>query len=146
MTKRLIVLAMLAALAVPALALSDDGSAPGSSATATRDGGRRVGVLVRIERRLDRRFDVFSKHCLVQNAPDRCSSAADRFVTRLERFQGALGKLKTKVTETCSAANAPARCARSQEVLARADSLLATIAADVSAIKAAYPAAGAGTK
>jgi hypothetical protein len=131
------------ALAIPAVSLADD---TGPSTAAAKPGGVRAGaVLRRIERRLDRRFKVFSAHCLVENAPDRCSKAADRFVTRLGRFQAALEKLKAKIAETCSATGAPARCARAEAATARIDELLGKIASDVAAIKAAYPDAGAAS-
>ena len=139
--KRLLVLAtVVAALAVPAVGLADDGGGSASGTAARQSLG--VRIVKRLERQLDRRFQVFSKHCLVQNAPDRCATAADRFATGLGRSQTALQKLEAKIKETCSAASPPPRCANGGQVTQALDSLLAKIASDISAIKAAFPNAG----
>lgn len=142
-SKRLLVLATLvAALAVPVAALADNG---GGSAPTTAAGARpvrAVRVIDRLGRRLDRRFQVFSKHCLVQNAPERCTTAADRFATRLGKAQTHLQKLEAKLKETCGAANPPKRCTNLAQVTEAIDGLLARISSDVSAIKASFPNAG----
>ncbi len=148
MTRRTLALvAVLAALVVPAVSLADDGGGTTSTPTSAPAalGGHRVRLLARLERRLDRRFAAFSAKCLVQNAPERCATAADRLATRLERLQGALQKVKTRIGDRCSSASAPPRCSRSSELLARIDDLLGRIADDLSAIHASYPGAGSAT-
>ena len=141
MIKRVLVLgAVAAALVVPAVALADDGG--GSTPTPAARGGHAAAVLDRISKRVDRRFAVFSKHCLVPNAPDRCTTAANRFVRRLDRLQHVLTRVEGTIKEKCGAANPPARCANAAQVTGAIDALLGKIASDVAAIKAAFPNAG----
>jgi len=146
MNRRLLALAAVvvaaATLAIPAVSVADDGGT-GATPTTAKAGGHRAGAaLRRVERRLDRRFKVFSKRCLVQNAPEACATAAGRFATHLGKLQERLGKLKAKIAETCGAAGAPARCSKADAATARIDALLAKVASDLAAIKAAYPGAG----
>jgi hypothetical protein len=141
MIKRVLVLgAVAAALAVPAVSLADDGG--GSTSTAAAKGGHAAAVLDRVSKRVDRRFQVFSKHCLVANAPERCTKAANRLVRRLDRLQHVLNRVEDAIKTKCSAANPPARCADAAQVTGAIDALLAKIASDVAAIKAAFPNAG----
>jgi len=145
MIKRVLVLgAVAAALVVPAVSLADDGGGGGNApATATGTKGEHAArLLERLSNRLDRRFEAFSKHCLVPNAPDRCSRAANRFVRRLDRLQRVLNRVEGKIKEKCGAANPPARCVNAPRVTGAIDALLGKIASDVAAIKAAFPHAG----
>jgi hypothetical protein len=144
MTRRLsafvLALAAAVALALPAVSFADD---TGASTAVARPGLARAGAVVRgVERRLDRRFRVFSAHCLVSNAPDRCSTAASRLVTRLGSLQARLEKLKATISQTCGASGAPPRCAHAATATARIDSLVAKITSDLTAIKASFPDAG----
>ena len=140
MIKRVLVLgAVAAALTVPAVSLADDG---GSTPTAAAKGGNAAAVLDRVSKRVDRRFEAFSKHCLVANAPARCTLAANRLVRRFDRWQRILGRVEGAIKTKCSAANPPARCANAAQVSGAIDALLGKIASDVAAIKAAFPSAG----
>jgi hypothetical protein len=90
MTKRaLLLVALTAALVVPAVSLADkgEGTPPTTAASA-----RRVAPLERLANRLDRRFRAFSSRCLVQNAPEKCAKVADRLVERLDKLQSLLRK------------------------------------------------------
>ena len=143
-TRVLVLGAVAAALVVPAVSLADDGGGGGNApATATGTKGEHAArLLERLSNRLDRRFEAFSKHCLVPNAPERCSRAANRFVRRLDRLQRVLNRVEGKIKEKCGAANPPARCVNAPRVTAAIDALLGKIASDVAAIKAAFPHAG----
>ncbi len=141
MIKRVLVLgAVTAALAVPAVSLADDGGE--SSPTTAAKGGHVAAVLDRISKRVDRRFAAFSTHCLVANAPERCTKAADRFIRRLDRLQRVLTRVESTIKDKCGAANPPARCANAAQVTSAIDALLGKIASDVAAIKASFPNAG----
>jgi hypothetical protein len=142
MIKRVVVLgAVAAALVVPAASLADGGG--GSMPTTAAKGGHAAAVLDRVARRVDRRFAVFSTHCLAGNAPERCTKAANRLVRRLDRLQHVLNRVESTIKQKCGAANPPARCASAPQVTGAIDALLGKIASDVAAIKAAFPNAGA---
>jgi hypothetical protein len=143
MTKRILLLgALAAALVIPAVSLADDGGGSTPAPTVGAKGGRAVALLERITNRLDKRFQMFSSHCLVANAPERCGKAANRFVTRLDRLQGVLHKVEDKIREKCTAANPPVRCSSASQVTQAIDTLLAKITSDETAIKDAFPSAG----
>ena len=141
MTKRaLLLVALTAALVVPAVSLADDGG--GSAPTTAARGDDRAAPLERLSNRLDRRFKAFSAHCLVQNAPEQCAKVADHLVKRLDKLQSLLRKVEEKIKAKCGAANPPARCSSSSQVIQRIDDLLGKIASEEAAIKAAFPNAG----
>jgi len=147
MTTRVVALsAAVLALAVPAAA-----SAAGGNGNGKRPAGAvaRVvhnGVVLQARSRvLAGRFQAFSKHCLVANAPERCAKAADHLVRRLDRVTAAIQKAEAKIKEVCGAANPPARCSLAPTATARLDALLATIASRTAQIKAAFPGAGSST-
>ena len=142
MTRRLLTLIVLvAALVVPAASLADDGG-NGSAAAAGARTGHGGALLDRVSQRLDKRFQAFSSHCLVQNAPEKCAKVANRFVHRLGKLQAVLVKVEGKIKERCAAANPPDKCSKSGEAIGRIDALLAKIASDSAAIKVAFPNAG----
>ena len=93
-------------------------------------------------KRLDRRFQAFSSRCLVANAPEKCAKVADRFVKRLDGCRARLRKVEERIKAKCGAANPPARCSNASQVTPAIDELLAKIASDETAIKAAFPNAG----
>jgi hypothetical protein len=142
MSKRILILAaVVAALAVPAISLADDGG----SAPATHDGSKLSARLDKISARVDARFQKFSSRCIVANAPKRCERAANRAVRRLDRGQSFLTKVEAKIKEKCSSATPPAKCAKAGEITGKIDALLSKLASDESAIKAAFPNAGSAT-
>jgi hypothetical protein len=141
MMKRVLVLgAVVAALTVPAVSLADGGI--GSTPTTAARGGHAAGVLDRVSKRLDRRFAVFSAHCLVANAPARCTKAANRAVRRLDRLQRVLDHVESAIKTKCGAPNPPARCSNAAQVTSMIDQLLSTVGSDLAAIKAKFPNAG----
>jgi hypothetical protein len=150
MTKRLLVLAVLAAaLAVPAVALADGGGqGQGHSkgtGPASANGalvGRNGAVLEVLSRRLDRQFQAFSTRCLVASPSEKCAKVANHYVRRLQRLSTWLQKMEAKIKEKCSAPNPPARCSSSADATARIDALVAKIATETAAIKAKFPNAG----
>jgi hypothetical protein len=146
MTKRTIVLAVVAAaLAVPALSLADGGgNSTSTTAAATHDGSRIIARLDRLQRRLDRHFAAFSSRCLVANAPKGCARVANRAVRRMDRAQAALTRLENAVKTTCAAASPPGPCANAGTITSKIDALLSSLGSDEAAIKAAYPNAGSG--
>lgn len=138
MTKRVLMLAAVtAALVVPAVALADDG---GGTPAAGAKGAHAGAVLDRVAKRLDKRFQAFSSRCLVATPPANCAKAAKRFVRRLDLAQRVLHRTEDAVKAKCAAANPPARCADAGALIQKIDDLLAKIAGDESAIKAAFPA------
>ena len=141
MTKRILLLvAMTVVLVVPAVSLADGGG--GNAPTAAGQDGHHRAPLERLANRLDKRFRAFSSHCLVQNAPEQCAKVADHLVKRLDKLQGGLHKLEDMIKAKCGAANPPAKCSNSSQVIQKIDDLLGKIASEEAAIKAAFPNAG----
>ena len=141
MSKRILVLAaVVAALAVPAISLADDGG----SAPATHDGSKLSARLDKISARVDERFQKFSSKCLVANAPKQCEKVAGKAVRRMDKAQSFLTKVEAKIKEKCAVATPPAACAKAGEITGKIDALLSKLASDESAIKAAFPNAGSG--
>ena len=142
MNKRILILAaVVAALAVPAISLADDGG----SAPATHDGSKLSARLDKISARVDARFQKFSSRCIVANAPKRCERAANRAVRRLDKAQSFLTKAEGKIKTKCAAASPPALCAKAGEITGKIDALLSKLSSDEAAIKAAFPNAGSAT-
>jgi hypothetical protein len=140
MSKRILILAaVVAVLAVPAVSLADGGGTP-----ATHDGSRLSARLDRITARVNERFARFSSRCLVANAPKGCERVANRAVRRLERGQSRLTKIEDRIKTRCGGANPPAACAKAGEITGKIDALLAILKTDEAAIKAKYPNAGSG--
>ena len=141
MTRRVLLLvAMTMALVVPAVSLADDGGG-NPPTTAGQDGHHRAS-LERLANRLDKRFQAFSSHCLVQNAPEQCAKVADHMVKRLGKLGGVLQKFEDKIKAKCGAANPPAKCSNSSQLIQKIDDLLGKIASEEAKIKAAFPNAG----
>jgi len=150
MTKRALVLAALvAALTVPAVSLADPGNGKGNgngpASTAGALIGRNGAVLEVLSKRLDKRFQAFSSRCLVANAPEKCAKAASHYVRGLQKLSTWLQKVEAKIKEKCGVANPPARCSSAAAAVGRIDALLAKIASQTAAIKAAFPNAGSST-
>ena len=142
MNNRILILAaVVAALAVPAISLADDGG----SAPATHDGSKLSARLDKISARVDARFQKFSSRCIVANAPKRCERSANRAVRRLDRAQSFLTKVEGKIKTKCAAASPPALCAKAGEITGKIDALLSKLSSDEAAIKAAFPNAGSAT-
>lgn len=142
MSKRILILAaVVAALAVPAISLADDGG----SAPATHDGSKLSARLDKISARVDERFQKFSAKCLVANAPKQCERVAGKAVRRMDKAQSLLTKIESKIKEKCASATPPAKCAKAAEITGKIAALLSKLAADESAIKAAFPNAGSAT-
>jgi hypothetical protein len=145
MTRRLIVLAALvAALAVPAISFADEGGGTTTTPSATHDGSKLSAALDRASARLDKRFAAFSAKCLVANAPKRCAKVANRAVQRMDRAQVVLTKIESKINTKCGAASPPALCANAGTVTGKIDALRSKLQSDEAAIKAAFPNAGSG--
>lgn len=144
MSKRILILAVVvAALAVPAISLADDGGS-GSAAAPVHDGSRLSARLDKITARVNARFGKFSSRCLVTNAPKNCERVANRAVRRMDRAQVFLTKVEAKIKTKCAEASPPAACAKASEITGKIDSLLSTLKSDEAAIKAKYPNAGNG--
>lgn len=138
MTRRVLLLvALTAVLAVPTVALADGGGNPAAGASGARAGKARV--VDRFAARLDRRFHTFSGRCLVANPPEKCTKAARRLVKQLDVLQRVLHKAEDTIKTKCAAASPPARCSSAGDVTQKIDDLLAKIASDEAAIKAAFP-------
>jgi len=143
MSKRILILAALvAALAVPAISLADDGSS--GSTAAVRDGSKLSARLDKITARVNERFSKFSSRCLVANAPKQCERVASRAVHRMDKAQSFLTKVEAKIKTKCAEATPPAACAKAGEITGKIDALLSTLKSDEAAIKAKYPNAGSG--
>jgi hypothetical protein len=144
MTKRVLLLTALAlALVVPAVSLADDGSSSGGAPPAAAAPGNRAGRIVqRLGNRLERRFQVFSSHCLVASPAERCAKVAGHLAKRLERLQERLRKVEARIKAKCAEAKPPARCANADTVTAAIDDLLAKLASDEAAVTKAFPSTG----
>jgi hypothetical protein len=141
MNRRILMLgALVAALAVPAISWADDGG----NGTPVRDGSKLSARLDKATARLNERFGKFSARCLVANAPKQCERVANRAVRRLDRAQSLLTRLEAKIKEKCAAASPPAVCAKAGEITGKIDALLSTLKSDEATIKARYPNAGSG--
>ena len=143
MSKRILILAaVIAALAVPAISLADDG---GSGTPATHDGSKLSARLDKISARVDERFQKFSTRCLVANAPKQCEKVANRAVRRMDKAQSFLTKVEAKIKTKCAQASPPTACAKAGEITGKIDALLSKLSSDEAAIKAAFPNAGNGS-
>jgi hypothetical protein len=143
MSKRILILAAVAAaLAVPAISLADDGGS--GSTTVVHDGSKLSARLDKITARVNERFSKFSSRCLVANAPKQCDRVANRAVRRMDKAQSFLTKVEAKIKTKCAEANPPAACAKAGEITSKIDALLSTLKSDEAAIKAKYPNAGSG--
>jgi hypothetical protein len=141
MSRRILILgALVAALAVPAISWADDGG----SGAPVRDGSKLSARLDKAAARLNERFGKFSSRCLVANAPKQCEQVANHAVRRLDRAQSLLTKLEAKIKEKCAAASPPAACAKAGEITGKIDALLSTLKSDEAVVKAKYPSAGGG--
>jgi len=139
MTKRLIVLAALAAtLAAPAVSFADGGGST-TTPTAAHDGSKLSAALDRASARLDKRFAAFSAKCLVQNAPKGCERAARRGVRRIKLAEAVLTRLENAIKTKCGGANPPGLCANAGTITGKIDALLSKLQSDASAIVAAFP-------
>jgi hypothetical protein len=142
MSKRVLTLAaVVAALAVPAISMADDG---GSGAPATHDGSKLSARLDRVTARVNERFSKFSSRCLVANAPKQCERIANRAVRRMDRAESFLTKVETKIKAKCAEASPPAACAKAGEITGKIDALVSILKSDEAAIKAVFPNAGSG--
>jgi len=143
MSRRILILAaVVAALAVPAISLADNGG--GSTPAAAHDGSKLSARLDKLAARLDERFNKFSSRCLVANAPKGCELVANRAVRRMDRARSFLTKVEGRIKTKCAEANPPAACAKAGEITGKIDALLSTLKTDEATIKAAYPNAGNG--
>ena len=141
MSKRILILvAVVAALAVPAISLADDGGS--GSPAAVHDGNKLSARLDKITARVNERFGKFSSRCLVANAPKRCGRVANRAVRRMDKAQSFLTKVEAKIKTKCAEASPPAACAKAGEITGKIDALLSTLKVDEAKIKAAFPNAG----
>ncbi len=144
MSRRFLILAaVVAVLAVPAISWADDGG--NGSPAAAHDGSKLSARLDKIASRLDARFSKFSARCLVADAPKGCERVANRAVRRLDKAQSFLTKVEGKIKTKCAEASPPAVCARAGEITGKIDGLLSTLKSDEAAIKAKYPNAGSGS-
>ena len=141
MSKRILILAaVIAALAVPAISFADDGGS--GSPAAVHDGSKLSARLDKITARVNERFSKFSSRCLVANAPKQCERVANRAVRRMDKAQSFLTKVEGKIKTKCAGATPPAACAKAGEITGKIDALLSTLKSDEAAIKAAFPNAG----
>jgi len=137
MSRRTLVLgAVVAVLAVPAVSWADSGS------PATHDGSNLSASLDKVTSALNDRFAKFSARCLVANAPKNCARVANRVVRRLDRAQNRLTKIEARITKKCAEATPPAFCANASTITGKIDTLVSTLKSDVATIKATYPNAG----
>ena len=142
MSRRILILAaVIAALAVPAISFADGGS---GSTTAVHDGSKLSARLDKMTARVNERFSKFSSRCLVANAPKQCDRVANRAVRRMDKAQSFLTKVEAKIKTKCAETTPPAGCAKAGEISRKIDALFSTLKSDEAAIKAAFPNAGSG--
>jgi hypothetical protein len=91
---------------------------------------------------LDKRFDKFASQCLVASAPERCATAAGRFLSGLEALEDRVEKIRSRIDERCSGATPPERCAQTNGLLVQLDHLAEAASEYQAQIEAAYPNAG----
>jgi hypothetical protein len=137
MTRRILILgAVVAALAVPAISWADSGT------PASNDGSKVSARIDAMSTRLNDRFSKFSARCLVANAPKNCARVANRVARRMDRAQNRLNRIEARITKRCAETTPPAICVNAGAITAKIDTLVSTLKTDVAAIKATYPNAG----
>ena len=142
MIKRVLVLAALAAALAsrPCPWPTTAAAARLRRPTAAKAGGLAGLGRLRLGAELDRRFQVFSGRCLVASraravrqggrSPRQAAGSA---------AEGVCTGWRARSPTKCSAASPPARCSKAGQVTQAIDALLAKVASDEAAIKAAFP-------
>ena len=113
--KSLIVVAAVAAMALPAAALGDGG-------TPAPDPGAKVAAAQAKLQALKAKCDATPK------ASARCAKIAGLVLDRLNKISAAIDTRESKITTACSAANPPAKCSNAPAVLAKLDAAKQAIA------------------
>ena len=105
--KSLIVVAAVAAMALPAAALGDGGTPP--------DPGAKVAAAQAKLEALKAKCDAHPK------AADRCAKIASRVLDRLTKISARIDTIEGKVNMACSVATPPAKCSQAPTLLAKLD-------------------------
>ena len=107
--KSLIVVAAVAAMALPATALGDGGT-PGP------DPGAKLGQVQ------DKLNQLKQKCAAKPEAAAKCAKLAARVLDRLDKISARIDTLEGKINAKCSAANPPAKCTQAAALLQKLDS------------------------
>jgi len=124
--KYLFVVAAVAAMALPAAALGDDGGNP-----APDPGAKVAAVQAKLEA-LKAKCDKSPK------AQARCAKVAVALLGRLDKLSARIDGLESKITEKCSVASPPKKCSKAADVIARLDAAKQDIAQLEAWIKANF--------
>jgi len=124
--KSLIVVAAVAAMALPAAALGDGGTPP--------DPGAKLAQAQKKLNHLKQKCD--SK----PEAAAKCAKLAAGLLARLDKLSARIDALESKISEKCSGATPPAKCSKAKDLLARLDAAKQDIAQLEAWIKANFPA------
>jgi hypothetical protein len=131
-TKSLIVVAAVAAMALPAAALGDGGT-PGP------DPGAKLGQVQDRLNQLKQKCDARPK------AADRCAKLAARALDRLDKVSARIDKIEGKINAKCSVATPPAKCTQATAFLQKLDSAKQAVAQLEAWIRANFPAPAPAT-
>ncbi len=124
--KSLIVVAAVAAMALPAAALGDDGTPPVPGAKLAQAQEK----LNHLKQKCDSKPEAAAK----------CAKLAAGVLARLDKLSARIDALESKIKEKCSVANPPKKCSKAADVLARLDAAKQDIAQLEAWIKANFPA------
>jgi hypothetical protein len=124
--KSLIVVAAVAAMALPAAALGDGGTPP--------DPGAKLAQAQEKLNQLKQKCDAKPE------AAAKCAKLAARVLGRLDKLSAHIDALESKITEKCSVATPPAKCSKAADLVARLDVAKQGIAQLEAWIKANFPA------
>jgi len=128
--KSLIVVAAVAAMALPAAALGDDG-------TPAKDPGAKFAQIQAKLQSLKQKCD--SK----PEAAAKCAKIAQRVLDGLDKASARIDERVTKIKDKCSGANPPEKCSKAPELLQKLDAAKQAIAQLEAWIKANFSSAPA---
>jgi len=128
--KSLIVVAAVAAMALPAAALGDGG--------APADPGAKIAAI-------QAKLDTLKAKCTTSpEAQAKCAKVAAKVLDRLNKISARIDDRESKINAKCSVATPPAKCSEAPALLAKLDAAKAAIAQLESYIQSNFPAPTAG--
>ena len=129
--KSLLVVAAVAAMALPAAALGDGG-------TPAPDPGAKIAAI-------QGKLDALKAKCATSpEAAAKCAKVAAKVLDRLNKISARIDDRESKINAKCSVATPPAKCTQATALLAKLDAAKAAIAQLESYIQSNFPAPTAG--
>ena len=129
--KSLILVAAVAAMALPAAALGDGGTPP-------PDPGAKTAQLQEKLQQLKAKCDSSPE------ASAKCAKVAAKVLDRLDKISARIDERMSKIKDKCSGANPPEKCSKAPDILQKLDAAKQAISQLAAWIKANFPAPAAG--